>query len=63
MNFIATMYKEDDNLRNNNVFYLQKTFEKQKKTFELGLYCSKQHLAHLFDGTKNIISFPKKQHS
>lgn len=58
------MYKADDNLRNNNVFYLQKTFEKQNKTFELGLYCcSKQHLVHLFDGTKNIISFSKKQHS
>lgn len=37
----------------------------KNKTFELGLYCccSKQHLAHLWDGTKNIISFSEKQHS
>lgn len=61
MNFIATIYKEDDNLR---ILFIENIWKK-KKAFELGLYyCySMQHLAHLIDGTKNITSFPKKQHS
>lgn len=58
MNCVAAMYEKVD-----------KSKEQYSSLFLENLWvrtilsCCKQHLAHLFDGTKNIITFPKKHHN
>lgn len=52
MNYVIAMYKEVD--KSKEQLFIENVW------IRTVLSSSKQHLAHLFDGTKNIITFPKQ---